>query len=220
MGTLFQSRKKIISLNSPCTKSLFASQGRLELAEFEVGAVLKMKDSGIAKDSFQYKSFLEVGVFWKALNRFFLVAAFFLISIGIYGQDGLLLRGENWQKFDVDNATADFYVAKDGNDSWSGTLATPNANKTDGPFATIDKAQTAVRKLKAEVYKPKQDPVETRWIGSPHKLGKGKDIVVFIRDGYYSLKKPLVFYPEDGGERVETNLPTGAFEYHKLRDHM
>jgi hypothetical protein len=61
--------------------------------------------------------------------------------------------------------------------------------------------------------------VETRWIGSPHELGKGKDIVVFIRDGYYSLKEPLVFYPEDGGERVETNLPTGAFEYHKLRDH-
>src|SRR5690606_21894100 len=23
----------------------------------------------------------------------------------------------------------------------------------------------------------------------------------------------------DGGERVETNLPTGAFEYHKLKDH-
>jgi hypothetical protein len=40
-----------------------------------------------------------------------------------------------------------------------------------------------------------------------------------IREGYYSLKKPLVFTPDDGGERVETNLPTGAFEYHKLQDH-
>ena len=136
-----------------------------------------------------------------------------------YGQDGLLLRGEKWKKFDVENAMADFYVATDGNDSWSGTLEVANANKTDGPFATIERAQKAVRKLKADVFQPKEDPVETRWIGSPHELGKGKDIVVFIRDGYYSLEKPLVFYPEDGGERVETNLPTGAFEYHKLRDH-
>ena len=50
-------------------------------------------------------------------------------------------------------------------------------------------------------------------------MGKGKDIVVLIREGYYSLDKSLIFDPEDGGERVETNLPTGAFEYHKLRDH-
>jgi len=132
---------------------------------------------------------------------------------------GKLLRGEKWQKFDVKNATADFYVSIDGNDSWSGTLANQNANKTDGPFATIERAQKAVRELKADIYKPKKDPVETRWIGSPHKLGKGKDIVVLIRDGYYSFENPLVFKPEDGGERVETNLPTGAFEYHKLRDH-
>ena len=81
------------------------------------------------------------------------------------------------------------------------------------------KAQKAVRELKAKVYNQKTEPVETRWIGSPHPFGKGRDIVVFIRDGYYSLDKPLIFRPEDGGERVETNLPTGAFEYHKLRDH-
>ena len=140
------------------------------------------------------------------------------VSTTSYGQ-GKLLRGEKWQKFDTKNATADFFVATNGNDNWSGTLATPNANKTDGPFATIEKAQKAVRILKVAVYKPKKDPVETRWIGSPHKLGKGKDIVVLIREGYYSLKKTLIFHPEDGGERVETNLPTGAFEYHKLRDH-
>jgi regulation of enolase protein 1 (concanavalin A-like superfamily) len=42
---------------------------------------------------------------------------------------------------------------------------------------------------------------------------------VYIRDGYYALDDPIVFEPEDGGERVETNLPTGAFEYHKLKDY-
>ncbi|RLD63191.1 MAG: hypothetical protein DRI95_12020, partial [Bacteroidetes bacterium] len=152
------------------------------------------------------------------VQLFFFISMLLFISISSYGQ-GKLLRGEKWQKFDTKNAAADFYVATNGNDSWSGKLAEPNTNKTDGPFASLERAQKAVRKLKTEVYKPKKDPVETRWIGSPHKLGKGKDIVVLIRDGYYSLEKPLVFYPEDGGERVETNLPTGAFEYHKLRDH-
>lgn len=133
-------------------------------------------------------------------------------------RSGKLLRGEKWQRF-VPTETADFYVATNGNDSWSGTLAAPNTDNSDGPFATVGKAQKAVRELKTKIYSPKDEPVETRWIGSPHELGKGRDIVIYIRGGYYSLNEPLVFAPEDGGERVETNLPTGAFEYHKLRDY-
>ena len=125
-------------------------------------------------------------------------------------RDGKLLRGEKWQAF-KDQGQADFYVSNDGNDAWSGTLAEPNASKTDGPFLTIARAQKAVRELKSKVYFPKDIPVEKRWIGSPHPLGRGKDILVYIRQGQYSLKQPLVFGPEDGGERVETNLPTGAF---------
>ncbi|WP_042695584.1 right-handed parallel beta-helix repeat-containing protein [Azospirillum sp. B506] len=38
-----------------------------------------------------------------------------------------------------------FYVATNGNDSWSGRLAAPNADGTDGPFATLDRAQAAMR---------------------------------------------------------------------------
>ena len=38
-----------------------------------------------------------------------------------------------------------FYVAKNGNDSWSGKLAAPNADGTDGPFASLQKAQNAMR---------------------------------------------------------------------------
>ena len=30
-----------------------------------------------------------------------------------------------------------FYVATNGNDAWSGRLDSPNADKTDGPFATL-----------------------------------------------------------------------------------
>ncbi|NOR76387.1 MAG: hypothetical protein GQ525_14670, partial [Draconibacterium sp.] len=133
-------------------------------------------------------------------------------------RNGKLLRGEKWQRF-IPTEKADFYVAINGNDNWSGTLAEANSDNSDGPFASIKKAQQAVQKLKAKVYSPKAEPVETRWIGSPHPLGKGRDIVVYIRGGYYSLNEPLIFAPEDGGERVETNLPTGAFEYHKLKDY-
>ena len=147
-----------------------------------------------------------------------LILGFFVQVFAQLPRDGKLLRGEKWQKF-VPVERADFYVATNGNDNWSGTLDSPNTAKTDGPFATIEQAQKAVRELKSKVYFAKDAPVEKRWIGSPHPLGRGRDILVYVRDGFYSLNKPLVFEPEDGGERVETNLPTGAFEYHKLKDH-
>lgn len=38
-----------------------------------------------------------------------------------------------------------FFVATNGNDSWSGRLAAPNADGTDGPFATLDRARDAMR---------------------------------------------------------------------------
>ncbi len=43
--------------------------------------------------------------------------------------------------------TADFFVASNGNDSWSGTLPNPNSSHTDGPFASVARAQLAVQKL-------------------------------------------------------------------------
>ncbi|MEJ7614356.1 MAG: hypothetical protein SQA66_12055, partial [Candidatus Fervidibacter sacchari] len=38
-----------------------------------------------------------------------------------------------------------FYVAVNGNDSWSGRLPSPNRTKTDGPFATLQRALDAVK---------------------------------------------------------------------------
>ena len=40
------------------------------------------------------------------------------------------------------------FVAKNGNDGWSGLLSAPNAGQSDGPFATIDRARQAVASLK------------------------------------------------------------------------
>ena len=73
-----------------------------------------------------------------------------------------------------------FYVAPDGNDSWSGTSASPNAGRTDGPFATPARAQAAVRQLKAA------GPLK----GNVH---------VQFRGGTYFLAEPLVFTPDDSG---------------------
>lgn len=43
----------------------------------------------------------------------------------------------------------ELYVATNGSDAWSGRLAEPNPQKTEGPFATLEAARDAVRKLRA-----------------------------------------------------------------------
>ena len=114
---------------------------------------------------------------------------------------------------------ADFYVSPDGNDTGQAHYRNLKVIRVMGPSILSKRHKKQFAILKSKVYFPKDPPVEKRWIGSPHPLGRGKDILVYIREGHYSLNKPLLFEPEDGGERVETNLPTGAFEYHKLKDH-
>ena len=42
------------------------------------------------------------------------------------------------------NVISTFYVAKNGNDNWSGTLTSPNAAGSDGPFLTINRAKSAM----------------------------------------------------------------------------
>jgi hypothetical protein len=79
------------------------------------------------------------------------------------------------------SSTADFYVATDGNDSWSGTLAAPNSNNTNGPFATIGRAQTAVQGI----------------LQNPH--GRTKPIRVLVRAGTYYVSQALNFGTADSG---------------------
>jgi len=40
----------------------------------------------------------------------------------------------------------DLYVATNGNDAWSGTPVEPNAGRTDGPFATLERAREEIRR--------------------------------------------------------------------------
>jgi hypothetical protein len=69
---------------------------------------------------------------------------------------------------------ADWYVAPDGNDAWSGQLPAPNAEKTDGPFATLAKARDVIRPLPGAR-------------------------TVHLRGGLYELPQGLKFTHEDSG---------------------
>jgi hypothetical protein len=68
-----------------------------------------------------------------------------------------------------------FFVAPNGNDTFSGRLHAPNANQTDGPFATLVRARNAAREL------------------------AGDSVLVVLEPGRYTLTEPLVFTPEDSG---------------------
>ena len=51
-------------------------------------------------------------------------------------------------------AAEHYYLAPDGNDQWSGRLAQPNAARTDGPFATPQRARDAVRQRRRAGTRP------------------------------------------------------------------
>jgi hypothetical protein len=76
--------------------------------------------------------------------------------------------------------SADFYVALNGNDAWSGKLAAPNPAGTDGPFASLARARNAVRALKS--------------VGGPPT-----PLTVMIREGKYFLHDALTFTNDDSG---------------------
>lgn len=71
------------------------------------------------------------------------------------------------------------YVSLDGRASWSGKLAAPNRQQTDGPLPSLEAARDAVRALLAK--------------------GGAAPITVRIRKGEYHLSGPLIFTPEDSG---------------------
>ncbi|MDD5707138.1 MAG: hypothetical protein PHR35_14540, partial [Kiritimatiellae bacterium] len=72
-----------------------------------------------------------------------------------------------------DDKATRLYVSPAGSDSFTGTIGKTNAKKTDGPFATLERARLAVRELP--------------------KIGKQRrPIVVTVAGGTYELRKPLV----------------------------
>ena len=69
------------------------------------------------------------------------------------------------------------YVSPNGNDTWSGRLATANEGRTDGPLATIEGARDAIRKAR-----PLRESVKVLFAG-----------------GIYRMTEPVLMEPEDSG---------------------
>jgi len=70
-----------------------------------------------------------------------------------------------------------FYVSPQGNDPWSGRLAEANADASDGPFRSLEKARAAVR-----AHQTAANPV-----------------TVVLRAGTYALNETFRLGPEDSG---------------------
>ena len=104
------------------------------------------------------------------------------MSIEIFGTISMLSLSIDGNVQPNQEPKATFFVATDGNDAWSGNMTTPNAEKTDGPFATVARAKDAIREIKAEA--PLSEPV-----------------TVMVRGGTYFLDDTIVFGQEDSGTK-------------------
>ena len=83
---------------------------------------------------------------------------------------------------------ADFYVSTRGNDAWSGRLAEPRGDGSDGPLATIEAAKHRVGQLR------QAEPRRTR------------PVVVAVRGGTYFLSQPIEFLPDDSGTELSPTI--------------
>ena len=93
------------------------------------------------------------------------------------------------------NSEATFYVAPDGHDGWSGKLPAPNAERTDGPFATPHRARDVMRRFKSG----------QRFSGP---------VTVMLLEGTWFLDKPLQLTGEDSGT-AEQPVTWTAFPGHR-----
>tara|TARA_R110002049_G_scaffold4601_5_gene32624 strand:- start:869477 stop:871699 length:2223 start_codon:yes stop_codon:yes gene_type:complete len=78
---------------------------------------------------------------------------------------------------------ADYFVATNGSDDWSGTVAQPNARRTDGPFATLDRARKAAGVLVNR---------------------DARDVLVLVRGGTYQISETVVFGTQDSSQTGST----------------
>lgn len=81
----------------------------------------------------------------------------------------------------ADSEPLRLYVSLAGKDTWTGRFPAPNDTKTDGPFATLERARDAIRELK--------------------QTGDLPDggVTVIVRGGVYALAKPFELSEQDSG---------------------
>ena len=85
---------------------------------------------------------------------------------------------------------ADFYVAPNGDDKFSGTFPAPYAARSDGPFLTLQHARDHLRQL---IFAARHAPLNP----DPRTLNPAH--TVHIRAGVYELPAGMTLGPEDSG---------------------
>lgn len=110
-------------------------------------------------------------------------AAVFVLSVLLltWASDTLHATARAAQSASNPNPPADYYVAPDGNDAWSGKLPQPNVDRTDGPLRTLEQARDALRKTKTP----------------GDKAAKGARVIV--RGGVYTLSRTFALETQDSG---------------------
>lgn len=110
-----------------------------------------------------------------------------LLLLGLFIQILALGNIVKVGEYDAENNKIVFFISPYGNDNWSGKLAEKNADQTDGPFATLEKARDAAREIR-----------------------KVKNLIVPIniqlRGGTYYLNKTFVLKPEDTGSEASPTI--------------
>jgi hypothetical protein len=105
-----------------------------------------------------------------------MVSGHFFTLVGVQASSEALVSGAAGESGERPGVVV-LYVSQEGNDAWSGRAASPLKN--DGPFATIGRAQQAVRNIR--------------------KTHPQAAVRVTLRGGTYYLDSPLEFGPEDSG---------------------
>jgi len=103
------------------------------------------------------------------------------MNLALKGHGGIRLLFLCWLWWVANRApAAEFYVAPNGNDYWTGRIPKANAGHTDGPLVSLAGARDAIRRWK-------------------HNGAADEAITVFIADGRYDLAGPLELDASDSG---------------------
>ncbi|MGD0091587.1 MAG: right-handed parallel beta-helix repeat-containing protein [Planctomycetota bacterium] len=92
----------------------------------------------------------------------------------------VLLLAAGWFAAARGAEVLELHVAPNGDDAWSGRLDQPNADRSDGPLASLAGARDALRKARGG--------------NAPAAPAR-----IVVAEGRYALTQPLVLGPEDGG---------------------
>jgi parallel beta-helix repeat protein len=94
----------------------------------------------------------------------------------------------------VNALAADWYVAPDGDDRFTGRVPAPNAARDDGPFVTLERARSAVRAART--------------------AGDSASQTVHVREGVYRVREAFKLEPADSGT-VATPVVWRAYQGEK-----